>query len=403
MTGIVIIGAGHAGVQLSASLREEGFSGRIVLLSAERDSPYQRPPLSKAFLKGETAASGLPLRGPTFFTQNDIDLKLGVTAHQVNRGQKRVVLSQGSTISYDHLVLATGTRTRSLPIPGIDLPFVYRLSTLQEAQAVKTALEASHHVVIIGAGFIGLEIAATACALQRHVTVVEKADRPLSRAVSPATSAFLTQAHRDFGAQFLFACGVAAIHDNTVVLSDARHLPADLVILGTGVVAEDRLAQEAGLACADGVLVDEDLVTQDPAISAIGDCARFPYNTSHIRLECVQNANDQAKHVARRLTGHTTPYHAVPWFWSDQGDLKLQIAGLSTGVDLWEIRETFEARQQTVLGFAENKLKVVETLNRSGDHMAARRLLATGTALSYEKAAAVDFDLRKCLLQQLPG
>ncbi len=259
---------------------------------------------------------------------------------------------------------------------------------------------------MIGAGFIGLEIAATALGLGGEVTIVEIADRPMGRAISPAMSAFFLDAHRAFGAKFELGLGVSALHGQAgrlteVELSDGRRLPADVAIVGVGVTAEDALAAEAGVTCADGVVVDAHLVSSDPAISAIGDCARFPYARldQMLRLEFVQNATDQAKLVAHRLVGKTAnPYDALPWFWSDQGDLKLQIAGLAHGVDQWVTRGRPESRAFAIFGFRAGALEVVETVNRGGDHMAARRILAAGTPLKPEQAGDESVDLRKLAL-----
>ena len=393
---IVIVGAGHAGVQAAASLREEGYEGSLTLLSHEPDWPYQRPPLSKAFLKGQMDLAGLPLRGENFFADNRIDLRLGVTAQRIDRAARKL---DGSP--YDHLILALGARARALRAPGLELAGVFALRNLADAAAIKAALGQARDVVVIGAGFIGLEIAATARALGAAVTVVEIADRPLGRAVSPQTSQFFLAAHRSFGANFALGVGVTALHGTgrvrEVELSDGRRLPADLVIVGVGVTAEDALAREAGLDCADGVIVDAQMRSSDPAISAIGDCARFPRAGLSLRLESIQNATDQAKLVARRLTGKAGDYDALPWFWSDQGDLKLQIAGLSHGVDLWVTREG-EPRTLAVFGFKAGKLTVVETVNRPADHMAARRLLAVETSVTPERAADPTVDLRKLAL-----
>jgi len=401
MSGVVIVGAGHAGVQAAASLRDEGFEGAIALLSAEAELPYQRPPLSKAFLKGQIDLAGLPLKARRFFAEHDIDLALGVTAKRIDRAGRFVDLSSGETASYDHLILATGARARALRAPGLDLAGVHVLRTIRDAASLKDEMSRARRLVVVGAGFIGLEAAATACALGLSVIVVEIADRPMGRAVSPATSAFFEHAHRGFGAQFRFGAGLGALQGTgrvaEVELSDGTRLPADLVLVGVGVLAEDALALAAGLDCADGVLVDDRLISSDPAISAIGDCARFPYEGAQARLESVQNATDQARGVARRLTGKSEPYASLPWFWSDQGDLKLQIAGLSTGVDRWVTRGGAE-RALTVFGFAANKLKAVETINRGADHMAARRLLAAGTPLTPEQAADESVDLRKLAL-----
>ncbi len=401
---VVIVGAGHAGVQAAASLREEGFEGALTLLCDEPDLPYQRPPLSKAFLKGQMDLAGLPLRAEKFFVDHRIDLRLGAKALRLDRRGRRVELVSGESASYDHLILATGARQRELRAPGVDLAGVYTLRAIRDAQAIREALGPGRRVAIIGAGFIGLEIAATALALGGDVTVIEIA-RPLGRAVSPAMSSFFLDAHREFGAKFRLGQGVVAIHGEAgraseVELGDGERVPADVVIVGVGVTAEDALAREAGLACENGIVVDAHLTTSDPAISAIGDCAQFPSLSlgAPLRLESVQNATDQAKTVARRLVGKPEPYDALPWFWSDQGDLKLQIAGLSHGVDTWVTRGDPASRAFAVFGFREGKLKVVETVNRGAEHMAARRLIASGTPLTPEQAADLAFDLRKLAL-----
>ena len=402
---IVIIGAGHAGVQAAASLREEGFEGRIALLSDEHELPYQRPPLSKAFLKGQMDLSGLPLRAEKFFAEHRIDLRLGVAEVRIDRAGRRVELADGGGEPYDHLILATGARARVLRAPGLELAGVLGLRSIRDAAAIKQALGTAARVVVIGAGFIGLEIAATALGLGRDVTIVEISDRPMGRAISPAMSAFFLDAHKGFGARFELGLGVAALHGEggrvrEVELSDGRRLPADLVIVGVGVTAEDALALEAGLDCGDGIVVDATLVSSDPAISAIGDCARFPHARfgAPLRLESVQNAADQAKCVARRLVGKPERYDALAWFWSDQGDLKLQIAGLSYGADRWVTRGRPESRAFSVFAFQADRLLAVETVNRGGDHMAARRILAAGMALTPEHAADEGVDLRKLAL-----
>ncbi len=402
MTAIVIVGAGHAGVQAAVSLRDDGFTGAITLLSAEADFPYQRPPLSKAFLKGQSDLAGLPLKAAQFFEDHRIDVALGVAVTRIDCAAQRVTLSTGGKAPYDHLILATGARARALRAPGLHLAGVHVLRTIHDAARLKQRLATARRLVVVGAGFIGLEVAATACALGLSVTVVEIADRPMGRAVSPATSSFFDAAHRAFGVDFRFGVGVAALHGGTSVseveLSDGARVPADLVLVGVGVVAEDALASAAGIACSDGVLVDETLLSSEPHVSAIGDCARFTYEGARTRLESVQNAADQAKCVASRLMGKPQPYAALPWFWSDQGDLKLQIAGLSRDVDRWVARGGVDRRALTVFGFAGDRLKAVETVNRGADHMSARRLLAAQTPLTPDQAADENLDLRKLAL-----
>jgi 3-phenylpropionate/trans-cinnamate dioxygenase ferredoxin reductase subunit len=401
---IVIVGAGHAGVQAAASLREEGADDAIVLLSGEPDLPYQRPPLSKAFLKGQMDRAGLPLRAEQFYRDKNVDLRLGVQAKRIDLAGKRVELSSGAAEPFDHLILATGARPRPFDVPGAGLEGVLGLRNIADAATIRERLGVGRRVVVVGAGFIGLEIAATALALGGDVTVVEIA-RPLGRAVSPSTSDFFLDAHKAFGARFRLGVGVEAIEGANgavaaVVLGDGERLAADLVIVGVGVLAEDRLAREAGLACDNGIVVDGELVASDPAVSAIGDCAQFPHHSAGqlLRLESVQNATDQAKCVARRLTGKPERYAALPWFWSDQGDLKLQIAGLSNGVDRWTLRGDPNYRAYAVFGFRGGALAVVETVNRGAEHMAARRIIGGHLPITPDEAADPAFDLRKLAL-----
>jgi 3-phenylpropionate/trans-cinnamate dioxygenase ferredoxin reductase component len=397
---VVIVGAGHAGVQAAVSLREEKFDGDVILLSAEKDVPYQRPPLSKAFLKGEMDIHGLPLRAEAHFRDQHIDLRLGVSATRIDRAARRVELSDGGAVGYGHLILATGARQRRLDVPGVDLPGVFALRDIADATAIRERLGPGRKVVIIGAGFIGLEIAATATSLKAEATIVEIA-RPMGRAVSPIMSDFFLGAHAAFGARFRLGVGVAAIkgreHAETVVLSDGEGLSADIVVVGIGVVAEDALARARGLECANGIVVDEFLTTSDPAISAIGDCADFPNAALgfRTRLESVQNAVDQGRAVARRLAGKPNkPYDDLAWFWSDQQDLKLMIAGLSHGVDQWVVRGDPATRAFSTFGFRGGKLAVVESVNRAGDHAAAKRIIGTAKTLTPEEAADPAFDLR---------
>jgi 3-phenylpropionate/trans-cinnamate dioxygenase ferredoxin reductase subunit len=400
----IIVGSGHAGVQAAASLREEGWDGAIVLLSDEAELPYQRPPLSKAFLKGQMDLAGLPLRAEKFFVEHRIDLRLGEKAVRIDRPARLVELSSGASASYDHLILATGARQRILHVLGVGLEGVFSLRAIRDAQAIREALGPGRRIVVIGAGFIGLEIAATALALGGEVTVVEIA-RPLGRAVSSQMSDFFLSAHRAFGAKFSLGVGVSALHGvfgrvTEVELSDGERLAADAVIIGIGVSAEDGLARDAGLTCANGIVVDAFMATSDPAISAIGDCAQFPSASlkAPLRLESVQNATDQARTVARRLAGRPAPYDALPWFWSDQGDLKLQIAGLSHGVDHWVVRGDPATRAFATFGFRAGTLAAVETVNRGAEHMAARRIIGGGTPITPEEAADLGFDLRKLAL-----
>ena len=403
--GIVIVGAGQAGFQLAASLlREGGFADPITLVGDEAALPYQRPPLSKAYLAGKTEAEGLFLRQPGFFSDHAIAHRPGARAAAIDRAGRHLHLADGAALPYDHRVLATGARNRPLPVAGADLGGVHQLRDLADADALKGVIATAKTAVVVGAGFIGLEFAAVAAARGLSVTVVEAADRPMARAVSAPMGGFFRDAHEAMGVRFAFGAAVTAIVGRGsravgVALADGRELPADLVVVGIGVLPNGELAEAAGLPARDGVHVDVVLATGDPAVSAIGDCARFPSPFARglardgtVRIESVQNAIDQGRCLAARLNGRPAPYAALPWFWSDQGPHKLQIAGLGGPSDASVTRGAGPAF--SVFRFRAGALSAVESVDRAGDHMIARRLLAAGTALTPEQAADPAFDLK---------
>ncbi len=331
---IIVVGAGQAGFQAAASLREAGFDGSLTIVGDETIAPYQRPPLSKAYLAGKATAETLALRPASFYADHCITLRLGERASTIDRPANQLELTSGERLAYRHLILATGARNRSLPVPGGDLAGVLQLRTLADADDVQRHLIGVERVVVVGAGFIGLEFAAVAVARGIAVTVIEFSDRVMSRAVSQPTSDFFRAAHEAAGIKFAFGAGVERIAGadgrvTVVETTDGRAFAADIVLVGIGVVPNVDLAVGAGLPVADGILVDHALLTSDPAISAIGDCATFPNpfaGSAPTRIESVQNAVDQARCVAARLTGRPASYAALPWFWSDQGGWKLQIA-----------------------------------------------------------------------------
>jgi len=402
LRSVVIAGAGQAGFQTAASLRQDGFAGRIVIIGHEPGLPYQRPPLSKAYLMGKTTAEALTFRPEKFFADNRIELIAQTRVTAIDRTNKRVALSSGGALDYDHLVLAFGAHNRTLPIPGADLDGVFGLRTLADADAIGAMLADAHEVVVAGAGFIGLEFAAVASALGKSVHVLELADRTMARAISPAMSQLFADAHALWGVKIDFGQGLARIDGDGrrvtgVDTTDGRKRPADIVVFGIGVLPTVAVAAEAGLDIDNGIKVDAMLVTSDPTISAIGDCAAFPspFADSYIRLESVQKAADQGRAVAARLMGKAAPYSAVPWFWSDQRDLKLQIAGLSIGADRTIVVGNPEERRMSVLCFKRDKLIAVESVNRGSDHVAARKIFGRGApALSPEEASTPDFDLK---------
>lgn len=397
---VVIVGAGQAGYQVAASLRQEGFQGGITLIGDEPGLPYQRPPLSKAYLLGNIGINNLRFRPAEYFGEQRINL-LNDSVTAIDRTNRRVTLATGKAIDYDHLVLACGAHNRVLPVPGAELDGVFGLKTLADADALAPRVKEVRNVVVVGAGFIGLEFAAVASSLGASVHVLELGDRPMARAVSVEMSQAFRQAHEGWGVHLDFRQGLAKIEGKDgkvsgIETTDGRKLPADLVVFGIGVIPNVRLAAEAGLDIDNGIKVDANLLTLDPAISAIGDAASFPshYVDRHIRLESVQNAVDQARNVAARLVGKVAPYTALPWFWTDQRDLKLQIVGLHDGYDSTVVLGSVESRQMSVLCFRRSQLVAVETLNRPADHMAARRILARAPMLTPQEAGAPGFDLK---------
>lgn len=383
---VVIIGAGQGGAQAAMSLRQEGHAGPITLIGDEPGLPYQRPPLSKAFLKtGE--ADKLALRPASFFEKKQIALRSGTRVTAIDRAAKRVQL-EGDTLDYDHLILATGTRNLVPPIPGIERALGLR--TLDDARALRAALQRPRTVAVIGGGFIGLEFAAVARALGHEVSVAEAAPRLMSRVVSPEMSQRFATLHENLGTALHLGQPVTEVTDCGISLADGTRLPADLVLLAAGVRPNVELAEAAGLAAENGIVVDATLRTEDPAIHALGDCAAFPDPVTGraVRLESVQAATDHARTIARAITGRPEPYAAVPWFWSDQSDHKLQIAGLAAPGD-----EAVTVGETTVLRFNDITLSAVETINDTKIHMKARRLLAPGTAPTRDILAASAYDL----------
>lgn len=401
LSSIVIVGSGHAGFQVAASLRQGGFPGRISLIGDEPRLPYQRPPLSKAYLLGKIKEENLFFRSADFFDQQKIDL-IHDKAVLIDRQNQRLVLESEKALEYDHLILATGAHNRPLSIPGESLDGVFGIKTLADADALAARVKLAKNTVVIGSGFIGLEFAAVAADQETTVDVVDLGERAMARAVSPQMSAFFLQAHERWGVKFHFNQPVKQIiGENGKVVgvekSSGEVLPADLVVYGIGVIPNITLAAEAGLEIENGIKVDAHLLTNDPNISAIGDVASFPciHNQGeHTRIESVPNAMDQAKAVSERLLRKASPFIATPWFWSDQGDLKLQIAGYSAGYDSTVTLGSIESNQFSVLCFRKDYLVAVESCNRPGDHLAGKKILSRPPKLTLRKAKESDFDLK---------
>jgi 3-phenylpropionate/trans-cinnamate dioxygenase ferredoxin reductase subunit len=400
---VVIIGAGHAGFQLAASLRQSGFGERIVLINDEGHLPYQRPPLSKAYLKGTGGPDSLMFRPEKFYHDQTIEL-ITDRAASIDRAARKVLLDSGVTLDYGHLVFATGARNRLLDIPNANLRDVRYLRTLDESEALRELIVPGQRVIVIGAGFIGLEFAATARAKGLEVDVVELGVRVMARAVTAEISEFFQLRHTAAGIRIHLGVQVTGIESDGarvtgVSLSDGRHIPADLLVVGVGVLPNVELASEAALPVASGIIVNDHLLTADANISAIGDCALYASHRfgGSLRLESVQNATDHARCVAARLTGKSEVYDGLPWFWSDQGPDKLQMVGLTTGYDRVVVRGDREQAAFSAFCYKSGQLVGIESVNRAGDHMFGRRLLAANGSITPEQAADSAFDLKRAL------
>jgi 3-phenylpropionate/trans-cinnamate dioxygenase ferredoxin reductase subunit len=407
--GIVIVGAGQAGVMTAEALRSGGFEGPITMLGDEPHGPYHRPPLSKAWMAGEIEAAQLVMRAPEMLARKNITLRTGVTVKAIDRSAQTVIQGDGSMLPYTGLVLATGSTPRALPLPGGDAPGVLALRTRDDASAIADRLaaciEQQRPVVVIGGGFIGLEVAATARKKGLAVTVLEAAPRLLGRVLAPVLSDWYAGLHRGHGVQLVLGAQVAAIEADAqgvtgVKLADGSVVPAGLVVVGIGVNANHQLAQAAGLECDRGIVVDACGRTSDPSIVAAGDCtARRLADGSLLRLESVQNATEQGKSAAAALLGQERPFTATPWFWSDQYDKKLQMAGLSMGADGWAVRGDMAAGAFTVYHFKGEQLIAADSVNASKDHLQVRKLLDAGVSPTREQAADVAFDLASLLVK----
>ncbi|RSM44244.1 ferredoxin [Amycolatopsis balhimycina DSM 5908] len=401
---LLVVGAGQAGVQVASCARELGWAGPITLIGQEPHAPYARPALSKAFLKGEATVESLVLRTPSFYAEQGIDLVLDEQISHLDLSGEEAVSASGRRWPYDRLVLATGAEPRPLPIDGADLDGVVTLRDVRDAGVLAQRLAAVTDLVVIGGGFIGLEVAATATAAGVRTTVVEAAPALMNRVVSTTTAGFVETAHSAAGVQILTGVrprrvrGEGAV--NAVVLEDGRELPAQLVLVGVGARPRDDLARAAGLACDNGIVVNEHSLASDGRTLAVGDCANLPGPSPHpalrLRLESVDNAVEQAKAAATTLLGEPRPYRSVPWFWSDQGPLKLQIAGLARADDDIVIRRGRPGRMN-VLRYRGADLVAVECINGPAEFLLLRRALGTGVSLPREVAEDTSLSLKEAL------
>lgn len=400
MSGALIVGGGQAGAQLAFSLRELGYSEAITILGAESHAPYQRPPLSKAFLAGTSDRDSLHFRKPAFYEKQNIDVVSGrrVVAGDVTANAGVVQLDDGSTRDFEHLALTVGGRPRELDIPGSDLTGVAYLRTIDDAVHLMGLLGNADSVVVVGGGFVGLEAAAMARARGKSVTVVEVAERLLARAVAPELSSFLADSHRRRGTSVRLGCPVTAIEGRdsrvrAVQLADGSVLPADVVIVGVGMTPRVELAQQLGLETAGGIVVDAYARTSSESVVAAGDCAVMPNpmtGSGLVRLESVQNAVDQAKVAAATIAGRPTPHVSIPWFWSNQGDLKIQMAGLSDGFDHVELRGSLADEAFSAFYYQGDRLVAVHAVNRPKDYMLGRKTLSQKMTIARADVGNVD-------------
>jgi len=403
---LVIVGASYAGVQLAASARELGFAERIVLVGEERHAPYQRPPLSKGLLSGRTTREQLSLRGADFFAENGIELLLGRRAEALDAGALTVRLDDGAVLEAGWVALATGARCRPFTRPGAELAGVFDLRTLDDAERIAEAAHSCARACVIGGGFIGLEVASALRTRGAEVTVVEAQPRLLARAFPPAMSDYVARAHRAQGTQVLTGTGVRELLGDAqgrvaaVVLDDGRRIDCEMVVLGIGVLPNDALAQQAGLAFDNGILADRLGRSSAPQVLAIGDVAAMelppaPGAPRRMRLESIQAANDGARAAASLVAGRPEPWRAVPWFWSDQYHLKFQMAGLPQPGDEAVLRGDMASDRFSVFYLRDGVLAAAHSVNRPAEHMHSRKLIAEGARFGAAELADPSFELRR--------
>lgn len=380
---VIIVGAGHGGAAAAAALRQFGFQGPITMVGDEQAIPYHRPPLSKAWLKGDTSIGGIALRPELFYEKHNITMRLGVSARRIERQSRHLILQDGERLAYDALVLATGAVPRRLCIPGSNFPNVVVLRSLKDAESLRTLLTPGGRLVVLGGGYVGLECAATARLLGMEVVVLERAGRLLERVASAPVADFLQCVHERQGVRVVCGATVTTISGegraDAVHLADGRHFSCTAVLLGIGAVPASALAEDAGLTCDDGVCVDEDCRSSDPHIFAVGDVARGPHPLYHcaLRLESVPSANEQAKRVAAVLAGRTPEPAEIPWFWSDQYDCKLQMVGLPLATDDMVVRGAPTDNSFSVFHLTRGSVTCVESVNTPRDFMIGKKLIAS--------------------------
>ncbi len=390
----IIIGASHAAAQLAPSLRQFGWEGRILVIGDESVVPYHRPPLSKAFLSGEKDIDGILIRPEAAYTKVGIEFKMNARVEKIDRAAKTVTLTTGEVLSYTKLALCTGSRVRKVSLPGSDLAGIHYLRDMNDVNGVKGDVGAGKKAVIVGGGYIGLETASVLKKLGMDVTVLEMAPRVLARVTAPELSEFYTRIHTEEGVIIKTGIAVSALegsngHVERVLCADGSSFDADLVVIGVGIIPNVELAVDAGLEVDNGIVVDQFARTSDPDIVAAGDVTNHPnkYYNRRLRLESVPNASEQAKSAAASICGQEVEYNTLPWFWSDQFDLKLQIAGLSQGYDQVIIRGDSNSRSFAAFYLQEGKLISADCVNRPQEFMISKRLIAEQITVAAERLA----------------
>lgn len=404
MSRLVVLGGGQAGLQLSSTARAEGFPGEIVLVGEEPLLPYKRPPLSKEYLAGKTTAEQLLLRASGFYREQRIETRVNLRAEHIDRTNQRVLLSDGSQLSYTALALTLGTRVRRLTVPGAEQHGVHYVRSAADVEHLQHALSEARTAVVIGGGFVGLETASVLRGLGLSVSVLEVQERVMPRVVSPTVSEFYRALHTARGVDVVTGCVVSAIERSSagglaVHCADGRTFVGDIVVVGIGVIPNQELAVAAGLACDDGILVDEFARTSDPSVVAAGDCTYHPNPLlgRSLRLESVHNAIAQATTAAQTVCGKLHAYAQFPWFWSDQYEYKLQMVGMSDGYDEEVVRGSLESGKFSLFYFRAGRLLAVDSVNSAAEHITAKRLLAAGRSPTPEQAQDKAFDLKAML------
>ncbi|CAN5137682.1 FAD-dependent oxidoreductase [soil metagenome] len=397
----IILGAGHGGGAAAALLRQNGYEAPVILIGEEPHPPYQRPPLSKGWLKGEVDGDGLRLRPRDWYAEANIELRTSTRVVGLDRAAKRLILSTDETLAYDTLIIATGARARKLVLPGSDLDGFLELRTIEDAEAIKAYFKPGFRLAIIGGGYVGLEVAASARKLGAEVDVLEREDRLLARVAGPVLSSFFREVHEGHGVRFHFGVAVAGFdgldgHVSGVRLAGRATVHCDAVLVGIGAIPNDDLAREAGLVCDNGVVVDGRACTSDPAIYAIGDMTHrpMPLYDRTLRLESVPNALEQARQAAAAICGLPEPKPETPWFWSDQYDLKLQIGGLPFDVDQVVLRGDPAARKFALFHLSGGKVQAVEAVNSPPEFMIGRQWLASRREVDPVRLADVSIPIK---------